>query len=77
MSQEPYKRKQGDLELRVLKDGRLVVMVPDEALLEIAEAFTDRSGPDEESSGAADPASREPEAHLTRVEDDADEATHE
>jgi len=63
MSQEPYKRKQGEFELRILKDGRLVVMVPDEALLEIAETFTDKSDPGERSSGAADPAPREPEAH--------------
>ena len=39
MSQKPYKRKQGDLELRILKDGRLVMVAPDETLMEIAQAL--------------------------------------
>jgi len=39
MSAEPYRRKQGEGELRVLKDGRLVIVAPDEALLELAKAF--------------------------------------
>lgn len=39
MSQTPYKRKQGDFELRILSDGRLIVIAPDETLMEIAEAF--------------------------------------
>jgi len=41
MSTEPYNRKQGEFELRVLKDGRLVLIAPDEALLELAKAFED------------------------------------
>jgi len=36
MKAEPYHRKQGEFELRVLKDGRLVMIAPDEMLLEIA-----------------------------------------
>jgi hypothetical protein len=39
MSQTPYQRKQGDFELRILSDGRLVMIAPDETLLEIAKAF--------------------------------------
>jgi hypothetical protein len=38
MSQKPYQREQGDFELRILKDGRLVMIAPDETLLEIAQA---------------------------------------
>jgi hypothetical protein len=39
MSQKPYQREQGDFELRILKDGRLVMIAPDETLLEIAQAL--------------------------------------
>jgi hypothetical protein len=39
MSQKPYKREQGDFELRILKDGRLVMVAPDETLMEIAQAL--------------------------------------
>ena len=39
MSRKPYKREQGDLELRILKDGRLVMVAPDETLMEIAQAL--------------------------------------
>jgi hypothetical protein len=49
MSQKPYQREQGDLELRILKDGRLVLIAPDETLLEIAQTI--------EASGAGDEAS--------------------
>jgi hypothetical protein len=48
MSQKPYQREQGDFELRILKDGRLVMIAPDETLLEIAQAL--------EASGAGDKA---------------------
>ncbi len=56
MSTEPYHRKQGEFELRVLKDGRLVFIAPDEALLEIAEAFEPPAAPetnDQEKKHAA------------------------
>jgi hypothetical protein len=36
MEQKSYRRRKGDLEIRVLRDGRLVVAAPDAALLEIA-----------------------------------------
>ena len=39
MSQTPYRREQGDFELRILPDGRLVMIAPDETLMEIAKAF--------------------------------------
>jgi hypothetical protein len=45
MSRTPYKRRQGDFELRVLRDGRLVMIAPDESLLDLArglEGSTDR-----------------------------------
>lgn len=45
MSAKPYSRKQGEFELRVLKDGRLVMIAPDEALLEIATSIGGSAGP--------------------------------
>ena len=38
MSQTPYQRQQGDFELRILSDGRLVMIAPDETLMEIGRA---------------------------------------
>jgi hypothetical protein len=37
MTQMPYKRQQGDFEIRILSDGRLVMIAPDETLIEIAQ----------------------------------------
>ncbi len=51
MSPKPYKRKQGDLELRILKDGRLVMVAPDETLMEIAQAL-EVIGAGDEAPGA-------------------------
>jgi len=34
---ELYERKPGDLEIRILRDGRVVVLAPDEDVLDIAE----------------------------------------
>ena len=34
---EPYQRKIGDFEIRILPDGRLVFVAPDEQLTEIAQ----------------------------------------
>ncbi len=48
MSQTPYKRKQGDFELRILSDGRLVMVAPDETLMEIAKAFDVNASPTEQ-----------------------------
>jgi len=53
MRQEPHKREQGEFELRVLKDGRLVMVAPDEELLEIAQSLTDGNEPSETPAGEA------------------------
>lgn len=39
MKKKPYKRKPGDLEVRILSDGRVVMIAPDEGLLEVAQAI--------------------------------------
>jgi hypothetical protein len=33
---EPYQRQKGDFEIRILPDGRLVFVAPDEQLAEVA-----------------------------------------
>lgn len=43
MKRKPYKRKPGDLEIRVLPDGRVVMIAPDEALLEVAQSFASKT----------------------------------
>jgi hypothetical protein len=53
MSQKPYQREQGDFELRILKDGRLVMIAPDETLLEIAQAI-EVTGAGDEAPEAGD-----------------------
>jgi hypothetical protein len=37
MKNKPYKRKPGDFEIRILKNGRVVMITPDETLLEVAQ----------------------------------------
>jgi hypothetical protein len=37
MKNKPYKRKPGELEIRILNNGRVVMIMPDERLLEIAQ----------------------------------------
>jgi hypothetical protein len=49
MKRKPYKRKPGDLEIRVLPDGRLAMIAPDEALSEIAQAFTSKTSPQKQN----------------------------
>jgi hypothetical protein len=44
----PYKRKPGDFEIRLLRDGRVVFIGPDQALIEIAQGL-DGSAADTES----------------------------
>ena len=39
MKKKPYKRNPGDLEIRILEDGRMVMIAPDETLLEIAQSI--------------------------------------
>jgi hypothetical protein len=36
MKKKPYRRKCGDFEIRVLTDGRVVMLAPDDELMEIA-----------------------------------------
>jgi hypothetical protein len=36
MKKKPYRRKCGDFELRVLTDGRVIMLAPDDELMEIA-----------------------------------------
>jgi len=36
MSRKSYKRKPGDFEVRILSDGRMVMVAPDEEIIEIA-----------------------------------------
>lgn len=37
MKKMPYKRKPGDFEIRILKNGKVVMVAPDETLVEIAQ----------------------------------------
>lgn len=39
MNKIPYQRRKGDFEIRILKDGRVVMITPDESLLKIAQAI--------------------------------------
>jgi len=43
MKNKPYKRKPGDFEIRILKNGRVVMITPDETLLEVAQAVDPNS----------------------------------
>lgn len=36
---QPYQRKTGDFEIRILPDGRLVFVAPDEQLIELAQTL--------------------------------------
>ena len=36
MKKKPYKQKCGEFEIRMLKDGRVVMIAPDEQLMEVA-----------------------------------------
>ena len=47
------KRQQGEFELRVLKDGRLVLIAPDEELMEIAQSLAKEGEPSENPAGDA------------------------
>lgn len=37
MKNSPYKRRPGDSEIRILTDGRVVMIAPNEKLLEVAQ----------------------------------------
>lgn len=36
MKNKPYKRKPGDFEIRILNSGKVIMITPDETLMEIA-----------------------------------------
>jgi hypothetical protein len=36
MKKKPYKRKPGEFEIRILKNGQVIMVAPDEALMEVA-----------------------------------------
>lgn len=38
MRKATRKRKPGDLEIRILQDGKVVLVAPDEALMDVAQA---------------------------------------
>jgi hypothetical protein len=38
MNNKPYKRKPGDFEIRILNDGKVIMIAPDESLIEVAQA---------------------------------------
>ncbi|MFA5251418.1 MAG: hypothetical protein WC454_02385 [Phycisphaerae bacterium] len=44
MRSKPYKQKPGDFEIRILRDGHVIMLVPDEKLLEVADAIESRAG---------------------------------
>jgi len=47
MTKEPYQREPGDLEIRVLKDGRFVLVAPDQELMDLGKTITE--SPSEEN----------------------------
>ena len=53
MNREPYKRKAGDFEIRVLPGGRLVMIAPDETLIEIAASLEFDNNPENTKDGEA------------------------
>ncbi len=51
MTKRPYKRRPGDLEIRLLKDGRLVFIGPDQALIDMAQGLERSTGDEKERTG--------------------------
>ena len=43
MKKKPYRRKCGDFEIRVLTDGRVIMLAPDDELMEIARVLDPNS----------------------------------
>ena len=39
MKKKPYKRKPGEFEMRILRDGRLVVVTPDDGIMDVVAAM--------------------------------------
>jgi hypothetical protein len=51
MTKRPYKRRPGDLEIRLLRDGRLVFIGPDQALIDLAQGLEISAGDEKERTG--------------------------
>lgn len=58
MSKKPYKRKPGDFEVRILSDGRVVMVAPDEELIEIARKVERSSNDSQSNTETKDDATR-------------------
>ncbi|HUT31606.1 MAG TPA: hypothetical protein VMX13_17580 [Sedimentisphaerales bacterium] len=43
MKNKPYKRKPGDFEIRILSNGRVVMIAPDEMLLDLAKQIESKA----------------------------------
>lgn len=43
MKNKPYRKKPGDLEIRILNNGKVVMVAPDETLIEIAQVIDPRN----------------------------------
>ncbi|HQN00945.1 MAG TPA: hypothetical protein PLL36_07720 [Candidatus Hydrogenedentes bacterium] len=44
MKKMPYQRKPGDFEIRILPDGQVMLLAPDQKLLELAEVLDPEYG---------------------------------
>ena len=57
MTKQPYQRQPGDLEIRVLKDGRFVLVAPDQELMDlgkiVAESTSEESSDERNTHDAA------------------------
>ena len=59
MRKKPYKRKPGDFEVRILSDGRVVMVAPDEELMEIARVVDPNSNVSQPTMETKDDVTRE------------------
>jgi len=59
MSKKPYKRKPGDFEVRILSDGRVVMVAPNEELIEIARMVDRQNDVSQPTTENKDDAARE------------------
>lgn len=59
MTPKPYQRQPGDLEIRVLKDGRFVLVAPDQELMELGKTISrstaDQTSDERTTHGGAQP----------------------
>jgi hypothetical protein len=59
MTMKSYRRQQGDFEVRILPDGRLVMLAPDGSLITLAKEIENQqpqqvNSPDKEENNAAE-----------------------